>query len=164
MCKLIRSLFRLIPILGFRAYLIRRHISLCPKCLGEWINSPRTERLFTMPEWIKNEQSLWPQIREAIREAEKSEILEEKRKKTFYFPRWRWALAGAALLILIGINLVLNKDLIRKFSKTEISSVTTIPQIKIVRAEIDGQTAKPFVYQTPENLFIWFERVQQEGE
>ena len=164
MCKLIRFLFRMIPILGFRAHLIRRHISLCPKCQREWINSRSAERLFTMPEWIKKEQSLWPQIREAIREAEKGKILEGKRKKTFSFPRWRWALAGAALLILIGINLVLNKDLIRSFSKTETSSVPPIPQIKIVRAEIDGQTAKPFIYQTPENLFIWFERIHQEGE
>lgn len=165
MCKLIRSLFSLIPIPGFRAYLIRKHISFCPKCQREWINSSSsTERLFTMPEWIKNERSLWPQIQGKIREAETGKILEIKRKKAPLFPRWQWALAGMALLILIGINLVLNKGLIRSLSKTEVSSATQIPQIKIVRAEIGGQKAKPFVYQTPENLFIWFERIQQEGE
>jgi hypothetical protein len=162
MCKLIRSLYNLIPILSFRAFFIRKHISLCPKCQKEWTLDKSTEEFFTVPEWIKKEQSLWPRIQETIRAAESGDALDERRKTTLFFPRWQWALAGLALLILVGINLVLNKGLLQSLSGTEVSLALKTPQVKIIHAEIHGKKAKPYVFQTPENLFIWFEEIKLE--
>ena len=164
MCKLIRSLYSLIPILSFRAYLIRKHLSLCPKCQREWIIGNSSEESFTMPEWIKNEHSLWPRIQERIHTVELEEIRYRRRKKTFLFPRRQWALAGLALLILVGISFVLDKNWIHKSTKREVSLALKNPRVNIIHAEIHGKKAKPFIYQTQENLFIWFDEINQEKD
>ena len=164
MCKFIRFLFCLIPIQGFRAQLIQKHLGDCSECQREWAIDKSAEDSFTKPEWVIHEHSLWPLIQEKIKDTKFEEIPSAKRKTAFLFSRWQWGLAGLTLLVFIVINLVLNKGPVQSLSKTEVSLTNKIPQIRIIRAEILGKKARPFVYQTPENLFIWFDKTKQEGD
>lgn len=164
MCKLIRFLYKLVPFLFFRAVLNRKHIAVCQECQKEWGIDTSIEEVLSPPEWIKNEQSLWPQIRETIGTAELGEVEGRKRREVFFFPGWQWALAGLALLIMVGINIVLDKGSIPAVSRTAGSPAVAIPQIKIIRAEISGKKAKPYIYRTQENVYIWFDEIDQEED
>lgn len=165
MCKLIRLLYRLIPVIGFRAFLNRTHLSSCSKCRRAWAIDKSMEECFTMiPEWIKKERSLWPQIQEAISTTEHRESFAEGKKTPLFFPRWQWALAGLALIILAGVNIVLNKSSVPSAPKIEGTPPLNPPLIQIVHAEISGKKAKPFIYQTKENTFIWFGESNQEED
>jgi len=164
MCKFIRFLYMMTPIHGFRAYLIQRHLGACAQCQREWGIDKSTEESFTKSEWAENEYNLWPQIQKKIRASEFEEIHPEKRKISFHFPHWQWALAGLTLLIFFVINLVLNRGLVHSLSKKEVSLAIKIPQVRIIHAEIRGKKARPFIFQTPENFFIWFDKTRQEGD
>lgn len=164
MCKLIRFLYIMIPIHDFRAYLIQKHLAACSRCQTEWAIDKSTEESLKKSTWVTNEPSLWPQIQEKINVAELEETPARRRKTTFPLPRWQWALAGLALLIFIVINLVIDKGLVLSLSKKEVSLALKIPQVRIIDAEIRGIKARPFIYQTPENVFIWFDKTKQEKD
>ena len=164
MCKLIRFLYKLVPFLFFRAVLNRKHIAVCQRCQKEWAIETSIQEALSPPEWIKNEQSLWPQIRETIGTAKPGEAEDRKGKEAFFFPGWQWALAGLTLLIMVGINIVLDKGSIPAVSRTIGFPPVAIPQIKIIHAEISGKKAKPFIYRTQENVYIWFDVINQEED
>lgn len=164
MCKLIRFFYLLIPIHGFRAFLIQKHFAACSVCQKEWGMDQSAKGSFTKPEWIAQEHSLWPQIQEKIHMLEREGIQSGETKKIFLFPRWQWALAGLALLILAGISLVLDIGLIHRSKKAEVSLTLKNPQVNIIHAEIHGKKATPFIYQTSENLYIWFGEINQEED
>jgi hypothetical protein len=95
---------------------------------------------------------------------EQEEIRSSKRKKAFLFPRWQWALAGLTLLILVGVSLVLDKALVHKPTKGDVSMTPRIPQVHIIHAKLHGKKAKPYIYKTQEHLFIWFDESTQEED
>ena len=165
MCKLIRFLYISIPILDFRDFLIQKHLGDCPHCQREWEIDRKTEESLWMPGWIKKESSLFPRIQEKIKRArvEQEEAPSTKIMTTF-FPRWQWTLAGLVLIILVGMILVVDKILIQPSPETEFSLALKNPQVKIIHAEISGKKAKPFIYQTQENLYIWFDKINQEED
>ncbi len=162
---MIRSLYNLIPIPNFRAFLIQKHISSCSECQKEWEIDGTMEDFFMAPGWIEKEDSLWPRVQETILATElEASSARTSSKPSGIFPRWQWALAGFALLLLAGINLIVNKSTIPSLPLTEVDLALNPPQVKIIRAEIHGQKARPFIYWTKENLFIWFDQIQQEED
>jgi hypothetical protein len=165
MCKLIRFFYLLIPVHGFRAFLIQKHISSCSVCEKEWGMDMSAQEAFIKPEWIALERSFWPHIQKRILAGEREETRSMAREKTSLSPRWQWALAsGLVLIVLLGISFVLDIGLFRKTSKAEVSSVSKNPRVDIIYAEIHGKRAKPFIYQTQENLFIWFDELNREDD
>jgi hypothetical protein len=163
MCKLIRFIYLVIPIHGFRVLLIRKHFEICSSCQKDWGMDQSMQQFFTEPKWIKEEKSLWPQIQRKILTAEKSES-RHRRKKAFLFPRWQWTAAGLAILILVGISFLLRNKGTLEPAQEKLSSVLKNPAVHIVHAEINGNKATPFIYQTSENLYIWFDESHQEEE
>jgi hypothetical protein len=164
MCKLMRLLFIAIPFHSFRDFLIGNHLSNCPRCQKEWELDQETVKSFAMPDWIKKESSLWPRIQAKIKRSGQEKILSRKGKATSRFLRWQWAVTSLALFIFVGLILVINKVGLRPRSITEISLASKNPQVNIIRAEIQGKKAKTFIYQTKENLFIWFDELNQEED
>ena len=165
MCKLIRFFYLLFPVLRFRAFLIQKHISACSVCQKEWGMDLSGQEAFTKPEWIAQERSLWPHIQKRIQAGKREETRSKSREKTPLFPKWQWALAsGLVLVILLGISIVLDIGLFRRTSKEEVSSALKNPRVDIIYAQIHGKRAKPFIYQTQENLFIWFDEWNQEDD
>jgi hypothetical protein len=127
-----------------------------------WAFIPDVEESFTMPAWIKNESSLWPHIKEKIQRMEQEPKSSQKSRSTFLLRRWQWATAGLALIILVGVILVVDRRKIQSPSGVETTLALKNPKIKIIHAEISGKEAKTFIYQTAENLHIWFDEIDQE--
>lgn len=164
MCKIIAFLYGLIPIQGFRAFLVKKHFAKCPACQKEWAIETILVEKFQTPGWIESEQSLWPQIRKKIYALEIPPSTPRQKARQFLIPRWQWALAGLALLVLVGINLLIERDFHQNALQGEFIATSTTPRIIITHAEINGKKAKPFVYQTQEGFFIWFEESKPEGD
>ena len=164
MCKLIRFVYLVIPIHGFRAFLIKKHLAACDVCQEVWGTDESAQEAFSTPVWIQKEHDMWPQIRDKIHLVEQEEIRSKKGKKAFLFPRWQWGLAGLILLILVGVSLVLDKARVHKPTKGDVSMTLETPQVHIIHAKIHGKKAKPFIYKMQENLFIWFDDSAQEED
>jgi hypothetical protein len=153
------------PFHRFRAFLIQKHFSACVVCQKDWGMDLDAQDAFTKPGWIAQESSLWPLIQKRINAGRQEGARSMSRKKTFLFPRWRWALAsGLALIVLLGVSFVLDIGFFRRTSKVEVPSAVKNPRVNIIYAEIHGKRANPFIYQTQENFFIWFDEVNQEDD
>jgi hypothetical protein len=164
MCKFIAFLYGLIPLQGFRAFLIKRHIANCSICEKEPAIETLLQEKLRIPEWIESEQSLWPKIKEKVLSPEPLPSAHRQKVLRFMAPRWQWALAGLALLLVVGINILIERDLDPQRLQEEFIATATIPTVIITHAEIKGKKAKPFIYQTHEKCFIWFEESKSEGD
>ena len=164
MCKIIRFMYMTIPFHGFRYFLIQKHLAVCPRCQKDWGFIPDVEKSFAMPVWIEKESSLWPQIREKIERKEQEPKSSDTGRSTSRLHRWQWATVGLSLIILVGVILVVKRTKIQSPSGVETILARSNPQVKIIHAEIQGKKAKTFVYQTSENLFIWFDEIDQEED
>ena len=164
MCKLIRLAYLLIPISGFRAFLIRKHFHSCSSCQREWGMDQDMEEFFSKPDWITQEQSLWPRIQEKILAVGRKETRSKKRKKPSPFPALRWAMVGLVILILVGIAFLLRNNRMLESQMTENTLAFKDTPIHIIHAEIQGKKAVPYIYQGSENVFIWFGEIHQEED
>ena len=161
MCKFITFLYDLIPIQSFRAYLIQKHFAKCPGCQNELDIDTLLEEKFKIPDWVESEPNLWPQIREKICTIDARPSSIRHRARRFSIPFWQWTAAGLALFALLGISLLVNRYFHQKNLRGEFIASSRLPRIIITHAEINGKKARPFVYQTREECFIWFEESKQ---
>jgi hypothetical protein len=164
MCRLIRFFYLLIPIHVFRDFLIQKHFDGCSVCQKEWVTDQGVHSLSSKPGWVEQEYSLWFRIQERIDAGEFTGARSIRRKTRFLIPRWQWALAGSVLLILIGLYFVLYRIGFHEPSEQDVSLALKNPQVHIIRAEIHGKKATPFIYHTQENLFIWFDETSEEED
>jgi hypothetical protein len=164
MCKLIRFLYLTIPLHGFRDFLIQKHLADCPRCQKDWTFAPDLEKSFAMPVWINKESSLWPHIKQKLQRMEQAPKASRKHRPSFLLHRWQWATTGLALIMLVGVILVVERTKIQSPAGVETTLTLKNPQIKIIHAEIQGKKAKTFIFQTTENLFIWFDEIDQEED
>jgi hypothetical protein len=163
-CKLIILLYDLVPIQGFRAYLIKKHLAKCPVGQRDLDIETLLKEKFRIPGWIESEKSLWPHVREKIFAPETVPSASSERALRFTKPWWHWAVAGLALLVMAALNLLI----LRNFNHHPFQGESAVPPftstIIINHAEIKGRKAKPFIYQTHEACFIWFEESKSEGD
>jgi hypothetical protein len=143
MCKFIAFLYDSIPIRSVRAFLIKRHFAKCPNCKKESAIGDLLQEKLQVPEWIKAEQSLWPQIKEKVLSPQPLPSAHRQKALRFIAPRWQWALAGLALLLVVGINLLIERDFHPQHLQEPFIVSTTAPRIIIIHAEIKGKQAKP---------------------
>jgi len=162
MCKLCRFLYRLIPGKSFQAFLIKKHISSCSQCQKEIEEAnSRIKEISIIPDWVKVEESLWPQIKQKLYTQE-GKVLKTKRKRGFPLLRkWHWAMACLFLAVVIGLSLLIHQNFLTKTSIEETCFTEENPRIKIKYAEIKGNAAKPYIYQTPTKSFIWFSKIDE---
>ena len=164
MCKFIRFIYLLIPIHGFRSFLIQKHFDGCSLCQKEWGMDQSVLDHPSKPEWVEQEDSLWPGIQERILAGETGETRSMKRKTRFFFPKWQWALVGSGLIILIGIYFGFINSRMKESKQEDASLAFRYSPVHIIHAEIHGKKATPFIYHSQENLFIWFDEINQEED
>lgn len=163
MCKIFRFMYIAIPHRDFRSYLIKRHFAGCIRCQRAWEPDSEREKPLAMPEWIHRESSLWPEIQKKIKQARRETVLSRNNEGSTRFLRWQLALTGVGLFILTALIFMFLRDGAIQSGRKDFLSFKN-PQIKIVRAEIQGKKAKPFIYKTGELIFIWFAEINQEQE
>ena len=105
MCLFFKFLFWLFPFRGFRALVLRIHIDLCSRCQEEYEIDSLTKDMLDVPDWIKAEPSLWPQVnRKMVLPGDEKT---KKRRKPYFKTQWYWAAATlfiAAAVVLIVWN------------------------------------------------------------
>jgi len=157
MCKFFKFLYRLIPVRNFQSFLIKKHFSGCYCCQKEMEINDLLKEIIVIPDWIKAEKSIWPQIKPVLHTPEEKALKIKRKYEVSFFKKWRWAIAGLALVIVMGLSLMVHQNFIKEsFSKEK-------PRIEITYAEIKGKKAKPFIYQTPNMSFIWFAKAKDNG-
>lgn len=157
MCNFFKFLYQLIPVKNFRSFLIKKHFSSCYRCQKEIEINNQLKEIIVIPEWIKEEKSLWPQIKPRLYTPEEKVLKIKKKYEFSFFKRWRWAMAGLALIIVMGLSLLIHQNFFKITSSKEKSG------IEITYAEIKGKKAKPYIYQTPTMSYIWFAEAKNNG-
>lgn len=162
MCKLSKFLYWLIPVKSFKSYLINKHFSACSQCQREIEEESRLKELLGIPEWAKKEQSLWPQIQQRISIPSVKAGRIGRRHKSFLWKKWRWAMAGFVLAVIIGLVFLIHQNFLIRTAEDSVLEIDN-PRIIIKHAEIKGKKAKPYIYQTPYVSFIWFAETRNSG-
>lgn len=159
MCKFCKLLYWLIPGKNFQASLIKKHIASCSQCQKEIEEANnRIKETSIIPNWVNAEDSLWPKIKQKIY-AQEEKTLKIKRKHLFSLPgKWRWTMACLFIALMIGLSLVIRYNFFVKTSKEETYFTKENPRIRIKYAEILGEKAKPYIYQTQKASFIWLSK------
>ncbi len=162
MCLIFKFLFWLFPFRGFRALVLRIHIDHCSRCQEEYEIENLTKDILDVPDWIKAEPSLWPQVKRKM--VHPGDEKTKKRKKPYFRTKWYWA--GATLFIAAAVVLIVwnQKSSIKRFSFEEAVTSQEIPQVTIKHAELNGKKATSYVYQTQKISFIWFSETEKTGD
>lgn len=163
MCRLYKFLYEFFPFKRIQSFLIKKHFSVCSHCQQELETDKKFKEIFDDTVRVKEENSLWPEIKPKLYAPEKR-ILEEKRKYGFSLIRkWVWAMAGLALAIMVGLNFLIQQNFQERASAIGASLGKEKARIIIKYAEIRGKKAKPYIYQTPSVSFIWFAETKETG-
>lgn len=155
MCKFYKFLYWLIPVKSFQSFLIRKHFSGCDRCQREIEMDNRLKEM-VIPDWIRAEKSLWPQIKSRLSIPEEKTHVKEKKDGFFSYKKWPWAMAGLALVCVMGSSVLIYRNFQKKLSVEKAALVNEMSRVKINYAEIKGKKAIPYIYQTPTVSFIWF--------
>ena len=162
MCLFFKFLFWLFPFRGFRALVLRIHIDKCGRCQREYEIENLMKDIMDVPDWIKAESSLWPQVKRKI--VPSGDEKTRKRKNPNFKTKWHWAAATllmAAAVVLIVWN---QQPGVKRISFEEASATQKFPQVTIKHAEVNGKKATSFVFQTQKTSFIWFSETDKTGE
>lgn len=162
MCLLFKFLFWLFPFRSFRALVLRIHIDRCSRCQEEYEIEDKTKDILTIPDWIKEEPSLWPRVNRKMIPVGDEKT--KKLKKPYFKTKWYWAAATlfiAAAVVLIVWNQQSGK---KRIAFEETAATQEIPQVTIKHAEVNGKKATSYVYQTQKISFIWFSETDKMGE
>lgn len=164
MCKFCKFLCWLTLGKRFQTFLLKEHIANCSHCQKEIEEANnRIKEISIVPNWIKEEESLWPQMKQKLYISEKKELKTERKHKFSLFKRWRWATVVLIIIIVMGLGLLIHQNFLKRPAVEEAALVKDKLRIKITFAEIKGKEAKPYVYQTPTKSFIWFAKTKNNG-
>jgi len=147
MCRLVEWLFTLIPVPFFRAWLLKTHIEACAHCRKRHEPVGDLGTVASPPDWIRDEESLWPEICNRIR-MDAAEPATTRFHRERSGRRWRWAIPAAIaglLLIVVGGYRVFGPS----------SGLQDTTRVTIVRAEANGRKAFTSLYQTPAASYVW---------
>jgi len=162
MCRFLKLLYWLVPLKSFQSFLINKHFSSCSRCQkGIEIDNQLKEILAT-PDWVKQEESLWPQIKPKLYASGKEEFKTGRKYEFYYLKKWEWVAVGFVFAVVIGLSFLIQQNLITRTSE-EAALGKENPRILIKHAEIKGKKARPYIYQTPDISYIWFSETKNSG-
>ena len=156
-CKVYSWLFRIFPLKGWQAFLLKFHFNQCPDC-GEKIETNKNIKpIFFSALDFQHQSDLWPEIKKEIEQAPA-----EPKKRIFpskHFPvlQWQWITAA---LVLIGMAILIPNLILKK---GEESLKGTVAENIIVKSiKFNNQPAKTYFFQTrnPKRLIIWVQKTK----
>jgi len=162
MCRLYKLLYKLFPVKSFQSFLIEKHFSVCSSCQKETEIESQLKNVLAVPNWIVQEEIMWPQIREKLYSQRKKLFKTKKTLQPFFFAKWKWAVASLVFVVAFGVIIMIHINFQRKSAEEE-ALLEDTPRVVIKHAEINGKKARPYIYQTPEISFIWFSEAKNNG-
>lgn len=164
MCSFFKFLYWLVPVKSFQSFLIKIHFSGCNRCRKETEIDNQLKEIIAVPEWVKAEEIMWPQVKTKVYTSEKKALKTVKKYKFSLFKKWRWATAFIALTILVAISFLIQKGLKREVSSEEALLTKSPPKVIVKRAELKGKKARPIIYQTSTVSIIFLVEDKEPGE
>jgi hypothetical protein len=155
-------LFRLVPVKGLQARIIRNHFRTCPSCAKEIevvedVEDDAIKEVIFSPARFENLDSMVPGVEDRIRQMRKAGA--KTVKQPILFPRLRWAMAGAAAAVIIILVLTF-------FPRTD-SGPLTDTHVKPKEQDVfvhyiktRNNYARTFIIKEKKanRTFIWFEK------
>jgi hypothetical protein len=164
LCLVYEILYKLLPLPLLRALLIEKHFAGCPRCREGFNQTDRAVReLADTPEWVTQEQSLWPSIRARILELQAPAKKKTLRPDPAGRRKWRWAAAGFSLTLMLSFNLLIRQAEHMTAAASDITPAEASPDVTVNFAEIRGRKARHYIYQTPSKSYIWFVQDKDSG-
>jgi hypothetical protein len=158
-CQVYKFLYKMVPIVRWRVFLMDRHFSRCPLCIEALAAVNQIDSIGITPGTVDPGVDLWAGTANRLAAAERAEPPAPKRIK----PRrrtWAWALAGAAVLALaILIPPALQHGPGSSGEQNEMAAQDK--KIIINSVTVENRPAKTFYFQ-PENkdrLIIWVKKM-----
>ncbi|MFC2161636.1 hypothetical protein ACFLRX_08300 [Acidobacteriota bacterium] len=149
-CKIINFLFRVFPVRAFQGFLIKTHFEGCQDCQNSLAKLEETRLFFTMKENTDEMINLWPGIRESLSEGS------ERKFRTPFVQKWKWALSAASLTVLI----VTGFWYLNRVNSTEIAFRQDSDQsFQINYLKVREKPAGTYVYEPidSEMIIVWAE-------
>jgi len=156
MCELAKFLYALVPWKKFRAFLIRKHLGTCPACAAVPPTEEDCAALVRPPEWVREEASLWPEIRKRLREGGAAPVRTGTGRRLLV-PARRLIPAAAIGLSALALLIVLVRQAGHQVPGAGPS------RVDVISAEIQGKEARPSIFQTKNASYIWFSQASDEG-
>ncbi len=149
-CKIINFLFRVFPVRAFQGILIKHHFEKCADCQNSLVKAEDAQLFLVKEEKASEMVNLWPGINEKLCEGSGEKI------RTPFFPKWRWALSAAGLMIFILTGfLYLNRP-----DSTELASQQGLDQsFKINYIKVEEKPAETYINEPLDSdlITVWAE-------
>lgn len=163
-CNTYKRLYKLFPIIRWRAFLLDRHVSRCPLCLEEFAGEDQIDSIGITPGTVeialkKEGVDLWSRVEERLIEVENKHDIHSTARRKIVPPKraWGWALAGTAALVLaILIPIAIQQD---PGGRESIEAQDK--KITINFVTVENRPAKTIYFQ-PENkdrLIVWIKKM-----
>jgi hypothetical protein len=162
-CTYYKWLFRLLPVNAPRVWIMDRHFSRCPHCLGQAADDGAVRKLWISPTEAQNLPPVWLSIRDKLAGGEPMHAAAWK--KTFVpparRPRWRLASAAAAAAALLLSILFLSLPGDKKTPGMSARAQTAADgQVAVKSVKIGGEAARYYVFHSdnPDKLIVWAQK------
>jgi hypothetical protein len=156
MCELAKFLFALVPWKRLRAFLIRKHLGTCPACAAVPPAEEECAALVRPPDWVREEASLWPEIRKRLQEGGAAPV-RTRTSRRLHVPARRLVPAAAAGLAALALLTVLVRQTGRQ------AAGAGPFRVEVISAAVQGKEARPSIFQTKNASYIWFSQASDEG-
>lgn len=151
-CELYKLIFKLVPINWFRARIMGKHLSQCPRCSAEQGRDLDFKEILNPPrEWLAR-QDLWPGIGQEIVKLSRQE--KKQPWRVWGLKPVQWAYASLVLLVLAFVlpyllNLGAPAESLEKKKEIIIRSI-----------KVENKPAKGYYFKSTDKdkLFVWVQK------
>jgi len=149
-CKLIDFLFFVFPLKVWRSFLIQHHIQKCPACHKKLASLEKIKSLLIRESDVEDPEGFWSGVKARIME-------EERKEQRFFWPRLRWIVGAASLVVVIVAGIWLSLAFFQSKGPSEEILIERF-QIKYIRVE--NRPAKAFLFQPhgSDMIIVWAEK------
>jgi len=159
MCEFYKFLYWVIPVKSLQSYLIKKHFSGCSFCQKEAAEDSQLKKILALTDAIKEEESLWPQIRSSLYAFSKEESELKEEPGFTPFKKRKWVLTASFLLVVIIVSLAGISYFLFLKSGFEMDSGKLAKSVLVESATVQGKPAKIYLFQ-PKNRklsIIWMD-------
>jgi hypothetical protein len=153
-CKWARFGYKVLPLPGWRTFLLERHLDRCSRCQTRLLDNETIRNMGTTATGLQGEPPLWP-------------VPAARPKARTLRLRWRYAfgLSLVAVLVWVAIEglhfvpspaLAVPKGLIQEVEESDESRV-----FAVLAAKIGAEPARSVIFkpQQPGMTIVWFEKI-----
>ncbi|NOR15278.1 MAG: hypothetical protein GQ544_06210 [Candidatus Aminicenantes bacterium] len=150
-CKMVDTFFTILPLKKWQDFLIRRHISNCPACMGKLADKYEVRTILIAGSEIPTAKDFWPGFISRLNQGLKQNELPTQRV-------WNWGYVAVGVFVTVAA-------IFWNLRTTPPVSPELSENFQIKSIEIDGRPAQAFLFKTedPNMYFVWAEK-NNEGE